>query len=302
MERLIRSGCLAAVVVFQAALPVFGQVPSASISTVDVRGAAVRVLTRGVAAREPGRPVLLLQAGAGSPIESWGEFLERVSELAPVVTFDRPGIGQSSLVGVGMHPEQAAEHAHEVMEVIGVPPPYILVGHSWGGALILYYADRYPEEVVGLVYLDPTEPRLPSWTYVLANSASEYVEREAEFDEALQSLNLPPGRQAEQDRILAFRRTPLDERGVPGDGDVPTAIVLGGAPPALTGTAPSYIDASYLRAAMDGRMDRLAAWARGRPETILILATDAGHFVHRDQPGLAAEAVHWVVSAVSPVR
>ena len=65
------------------------------------------------------------------------------------------------------------------MGILDVDPPYVLVGHSWGGPLILYYAGRYPHDVVGMVYLDPTEPDLMPYQYLGASNEDEYLSRSA---------------------------------------------------------------------------------------------------------------------------
>jgi pimeloyl-ACP methyl ester carboxylesterase len=44
-----------------------------------------------------------------------------------------------------------------------VPPPYILVGHSFGGPLIRVFADLYPGEIAGLVLVDPTQEEFIAW-------------------------------------------------------------------------------------------------------------------------------------------
>jgi pimeloyl-ACP methyl ester carboxylesterase len=40
----------------------------------------------------------------------------------------------------------------------GEPPPYLLVGHSFGGLVMRIVASRYPDRVAGLVLVDPAHP------------------------------------------------------------------------------------------------------------------------------------------------
>ena len=42
------------------------------------------------------------------------------------------------------------------MRQIGADPPYVLVGFSWGGMLARYFAGYYPNDIVGLVFIDPS--------------------------------------------------------------------------------------------------------------------------------------------------
>ena len=118
------------------------QFPSGSTRMVDVMGSPTRVLTIGLNDREEGQPVLFLHSGAGSPLEAWGGWASTIARLAPVVAYDRPGVGQSPFDDQTPTPERVAAHAHELMGILDVDPPYILVGHSWGGPLMLVYAGQ----------------------------------------------------------------------------------------------------------------------------------------------------------------
>ncbi len=260
------------------------QLPSGSTRMVDVMGSPTRVLTLGLDDREDGQPVLFLHSGGGSPLEAWGDWVSTIARLAPVVAYDRPGLGQSPFDDQTPTPERVVAHAHELMGVLDVDPPYILVGHSWGGPLILFYAGQYPDEVVGMVYLDPTEPDLMPDQYPRASNE----------DRAIAGRNLPAGMRAEQQAYIDFRESAPEDRGLPVDPEVPTAIVLS-AREANRHGGPSFMDEEWLMQ----RLARFVARVRGNPRATLLIATDAGHFVHRDAPTLAEEAVRRVVDQVA---
>ena len=94
---------------------------------VDVMGTPARVLTLGLDEREEGQPVLFLHGGAGSPLEAWGEWLSAIARLAPVVAYDRPGLGRSPFDDETPTPDRVAAHAHELMSVLGVDPSNVRV-------------------------------------------------------------------------------------------------------------------------------------------------------------------------------
>lgn len=277
---------------------VLAQVPEDATRTVDVFGNPTRVLTLGLEEREPGEPVLVLQAGAGSPLEAWGEFVTRIAEMAPVVGYDRPGIGESAFDGNDPAPDHITPHLRELLRVLEVLPPYVLIGHSWGGPLILHYAGRYPEDVMGLVYLDPTDPFQTRQAYFQVATEAELAERQSEYAAVIAGMNLPEGIQAEAEAIDRFQRLPPEERGLPADPGVPTAMVLGALVTEPPPGAPSFMDEAFLEAMMEERVRRFSEWIQDRPQATLIIATEAGHFVHRDDPSLSAEAVRRVLAAV----
>jgi pimeloyl-ACP methyl ester carboxylesterase len=53
---------------------------------------------------------------------------------------------------------QIATDLHTLLQRGHVPGPYVLAGHSFGGLYILTYADRYPDDVAGMVLIDSTNP------------------------------------------------------------------------------------------------------------------------------------------------
>lgn len=276
--------------------------PTRVTRVVNVLGSSTKVMTLGLEDRGPGEPALFLMAGGGAPIEFWGEWISMISALAPVVTYDRPGIGGSPFDGVDPTPERVAEHSHELLNVLDVPPPYILVGWSWGGPLIRFYAGKYPEDVVGMVYLDPSDMTASPAENIGASNEEELRERQAELDAVMAASEMPPGREAEARAATKFFRSPVADRGLPDDLDVPTSVVLATLAPNISADAPSYIDERYYEMMFARRVRQFGEWTLGRPNTTLIVATDSGHAVHRDAPDLAMEAVRHVVEKVSANR
>lgn len=105
-----------------------------------------------------GSPTLVLQSGLGDGKESWGSVFEKLSITNRVFAYDRPGYGDSSKADGPRDPCTVAAELRATLKAAGLAPPYILVGHSIGGLYHYTYAKLYPEEVVGLVLLDPTHP------------------------------------------------------------------------------------------------------------------------------------------------
>jgi pimeloyl-ACP methyl ester carboxylesterase len=54
--------------------------------------------------------------------------------------------------------EETAAGLHTLLDPAHIPGPYVLAGHSFGGLYVLSFAATYPDQVAGLVLLDPTAP------------------------------------------------------------------------------------------------------------------------------------------------
>lgn len=72
--------------------------------------------------------------------------------------YDRAGKGWSDPVDGPQDAGQIATDLHTLLDRAGVPGPYVLAGHSFGGLYVLTFAAQYPDQVAGLVLLDSTAP------------------------------------------------------------------------------------------------------------------------------------------------
>jgi pimeloyl-ACP methyl ester carboxylesterase len=281
------------------------QMSGGSTRMVDVLGTATRVLEIGLDHRTPGQPVVVLQAGGGTALEGWGDWPMMVAEMAPRVGFDRPGLGESRYDGVSPTPDRMALHTHTLLESIGVAPPYILVGHSWGAELIGRYAMLYPEDVVGMVYLDPTPRGGPLLWYGTEDPDEIAAIRAADPED---NGAPPPGAEglwAEAEIMVEWLTAPPPDARLLPTADVPVAILLAAPPPPIPSPppgAPSYMTADWARAFQAHKVSFFSEQIRGREHGTLIVATDSEHFVFRSDPKLATEAVRRVMAAIQATR
>jgi pimeloyl-ACP methyl ester carboxylesterase len=112
-----------------------------------------------------GRPTVVLEAGANSMSSGWAWVQPEVAKTTRVCAYDRAGNAWSE-PGPGPHDAaHVVEQLHTLLANAGESGPLVLVGHSLGGIFVRLYADRYPEQVAGMVLLDASHPdqmeRLP---------------------------------------------------------------------------------------------------------------------------------------------
>lgn len=102
-----------------------------------------------------GSPTVAFIPGAGSFGLDFLLVHERVATTTTSVLYDRAGTGWSEDADL---PRTAADVTDELRTLLrrqDVATPTILVGHSLGGLYAQRYAQRFPDEVAGLVLLDP---------------------------------------------------------------------------------------------------------------------------------------------------
>jgi pimeloyl-ACP methyl ester carboxylesterase len=122
---------------------------------VDVGGFRLHLHVTGLAS---GAPTVILEGGAGLGSATWAWVQPQVAERTRVVAYDRAGVGWSDRGPEPRDGRQIASELHTALKGADVRGPYVLVGHSFGGVYVRIFADMYPDEVAGLVLVDPTHP------------------------------------------------------------------------------------------------------------------------------------------------
>ena len=102
-----------------------------------------------------GGPTVLFEAGIAATNLNWFHIQERVAGFTGTASYDRGGLGWSSPSRSARTPGNIAAELHSLLQCARIKPPYVLVGHSFGGLVMRRFAALYPEEVAGVVLVDP---------------------------------------------------------------------------------------------------------------------------------------------------
>jgi len=116
---------------------------------VDIGGYRLHILCLG-----EGSPPAIVESGATAFSLQWSLVQPEVATFTRVCVYDRAGFGWSD---PGPYPHTSdviVEELHRLLQEAEVEPPYVMVGHSFGGMNVRLYAHRYPDEVAGMVLLD----------------------------------------------------------------------------------------------------------------------------------------------------
>jgi pimeloyl-ACP methyl ester carboxylesterase len=116
---------------------------------IDVGGRSLYIECTG-----SGTPTVVLQAGLGESSSSWARIAPSVAASTTVCAYDRAGHGRSDEVGTPQDGIALASDLHILLKRAAISGPFVLVGHSSGGAYVRVFADQYPDQVAGMVLLD----------------------------------------------------------------------------------------------------------------------------------------------------
>jgi pimeloyl-ACP methyl ester carboxylesterase len=152
-----------------------------------------------------------------------------------------------------------------------VAPPYLLVGHSWGGLFVRAFTEQFPSEVSGQLFLDVTDFETTNEERAAAVSPEERAQVTAPPTMPSIPPDTPAGLRAEY-QVVASEMTGeyAEARSLRPPTGIPTVVVVATPPGRLKG--------------LGGAMVRLqikhqAEWAIGSPRGMLVVASHVGHMV-----------------------
>ena len=240
------------------------------LQKVDVGGHALQLLVGG-----QGSPAVIFEGGFGTGIVSWSTVQKDVAAFAQTVSYDRAGIGQSELGPKPRSAKQIATELHMALEKAGVKPPYVLVGHSFGGIYNRVFADMYPREVAGMVLIDPSQESFNDW---LKKNAPDRVKA--------QQSDISKAGEGVQAEFAAVDTSYEQARGAKVPQGIPVTV--------LTATE----DESMPAEARKLWIEKHKEWAATIPASNHIVVEKAGHFIQAQQPALVLDAIKEVVKRV----
>jgi pimeloyl-ACP methyl ester carboxylesterase len=120
---------------------------------VDIGGTRLHLIDKGASG-----PAVIFESGISATCLNWTQVREDVQEFAPACTYDRAWLGWSDQASSPRTLSAIVEELHALLTAAEIAPPFILVGHSFGGMVVHAYAAKYAGSVAGLVLVDPLSP------------------------------------------------------------------------------------------------------------------------------------------------
>ena len=276
----------------------------AEVQLIDVGGYDMRIRSFGLSDREPGEPLVIFENGSVAPLESWADVPMEVAERAPVLLYDRSTVGGSEWDGEVGAPTHVTERLWSLLEELDAPPPYVLVGWSWGADLIRYHASTHPNDVIGLVYVDAAA-HSPAAELALMEQLGfgrEGLQRKIDFLARQAKRELSQQQAADIQYIDDLLAAGLEHNygDVP---DVPAVALVAGQRRAAPNQATRDTDVLPLgrveehRALLPGKIDRVTEWIQGSSDGVLIFVDKSQHHMQGQEPALVIMAINRILDA-----
>lgn len=152
------------------------QNPPGKIVPITVKGETIPMHVNITGTKKPGEPFVIMEAGLGVISEDWQLVQRGMPSNIQVMSYDRAGAGWSGPSREEPTVENALANLEELLKTLNIEPPYIFVGHSYGGFLGQLFALRHPDQTAGLVMVDSAiEETLPLSDAGVNRNAFDYA-------------------------------------------------------------------------------------------------------------------------------
>src|SRR5215216_4348171 len=261
--------------------------------------------------RGQGGPTVVLLSGGGNTGGAWTVLPDEVAPpavlpgVAPftrVCAYDRPGTAldadppddrsRSDPIPQPTTAEDMVADLHALLTAAEVPGPYVLAGHSFGGLVARLYAATYPDEVVGLVLVDPFSEAVRAamtpdqWQTWLATNGVLPPDLLASYPE-VERIDINASANEMERAAAAQPLRPL-----------PLVVLSAGRTGEMTPEQAAALPPGYPEALMTALKANAAFVGTLLPDARVVRVADSGHYIQGEHPELVVDAIRQVVAAV----
>jgi len=263
--------------------PVFswGKKPQGVDREIDVGGRILHCRTFG-----SGGPAVVLLSGFDCSQYYWDGIVPAVAKETTVITYDRAGYGKSEAGTRPVDGKHTALDLKNLLKSLPVAPPFLVVGHSYGGRIARRFAADYPELIHSLVLIDSIqEDWSKDFKAIMTKEERERYEQEYESRD-----NLPyTGTEGAAKEVRQFETTEKQLRNIKTRLKVPLVVLT-------AGNRVDYRARRYLRTQVRKRYAKVLVENQKRLLAFSSLSRQivvhwAGHHIHRDRPNVVIRTI-----------
>ncbi len=241
---------------------------------VEIRGKKQYYLSKG-----NGEPAIVFITGLGPTMDDFEAIQNKLSKTNRVICYDRAGIGNSESYNNERTLANISSELKELLDAIGLNKPFLVVGHSRGGLIARYFADKYADKVKGLVLIEPAIPE-HKWLKRQLRSEIEKIEFDKYYESfCTDSINYT--KTIRNEFISTFKNDSADvsEKGFPLS--IPITLIASN----------KITDIKYNAEEVKIKVELVKSYLKINPNIKLIFTDNAGHFIHDDQPELVTREI-----------
>jgi pimeloyl-ACP methyl ester carboxylesterase len=225
-----------------------------------------------------GDQTVVLVAGFNDPGTNWTAVEGTISETSRVCSYARYGTGTSDPPPTSQTFTTQADDLWALLLAAHEQGPFVVVGHSYGGAQAVAFTDAHREDVNGLLLIDATPV---TWSAAVCEVEHDGTEAAARLINDCESQHDPNSNDEHLDASQAFTQvakiTSLD--------DVPMTVMtaVDHPFPGLNPTVEQQLNTTWV-----GGQHH---WLTLSDQSTLVSVRNTGHYIQLDQPSAVIEQV-----------
>jgi len=248
---------------------------------VDLRGKKQFVVVEGT-----GKPTVVFVAAKGVALDDYMPVYTKIEKSVQIFAYDRAGLGRSESLNNERTVDTMAYELHELLVKEKIEPPYILVGHSMGGFVIRCFANMYPNQVTGLVFIDAACEFEFKKFMEIRNDADKIKFRRG-FDSLINVPSRPKGINDESKHLFDYDKDNFSSnsnivKGLKIPNNIPVTVFV--STQLETGNP-------YSKSEKEIRLAYFKSWKNEAPQIKLIETSKSGHCIQCNEPDLIIDGI-----------
>jgi pimeloyl-ACP methyl ester carboxylesterase len=231
--------------------------------------------------RGEGQPTVILESGLGVPMETWDAVMAQIATTARVCRYERPTAATAEAANLPRTTDRMVDQLRALLTAAGEGPPYVLVGHAHGGLNVQTFARTFPEEVLGVVFVDAVHPELDARIEQIL-SPEQAAARRTELERNPEGVTFADLQASA--RVVAR---------APGFPPVSTIAIRHGLPTSSSDPSWPTDQVEALWAELTVELSQL-----GDPPQAVVVAANSHDRIQETEPGLVVDAIVYCLEGV----
>lgn len=241
---------------------------------VEIEG--VRLYSRHMGSKNP---IVIFESAMGNTLKNWLPVQTEIAKTNYTISYDRAGLGKSGKGNSVRNAENMAHELHEMLKKLSLEPPYVLAGASYGCFINRMFAWKYPGEVIGAVFVEPSHEDL-------FHKLRERHPDDYNNFERLWKLSVQMASEGYQKEWENFERDCEIIRNIPFPSILPVKIIS-----SIRCSEREQVFMNLSEGDIKARCDLHKEWTKKNQNVSQIITGKSGHNVLDEEPELVTEVL-----------
>lgn len=165
-------------------------------------------------------PTVIFESGLTCDKAYWKSLQDRLIDDCITLAYDRSGLGDSDPQSTPKSLASITSDLEELITALDLKPPFIFVGHSFGGTLSKHYSHVFKDKIAGVVFVDASD------AYYLDKTFEYRTESQKQYWSSIVYRTDFYETESEKQEYKAFNEIIKISKNIPLRSEVPAKILV----------------------------------------------------------------------------